>query len=144
MTSDYGLVGNGELLAKVRADGALTEAYYPSIGFFRHIIQSQFGVYVREQKKCLWFCPPEFQVEQRYLEDTNVLQTSFLRPELRAQVVDFVHPHTSCIVRTLEVRNTSSEPLTLDLFHAEASSVSDHTGAFGYNVVYYCRLGSKV
>lgn len=144
MNSDFGVIGNGEMLAKVRADGAMTEAFYPSIGFFRHLIQSQFGVYQREKDECVWFAPPEFQTEQRYLEDTNVLQTSYLRPGLRARVVDFVHPDICGAVRTLEVQNTSDEPVTLDLFHTEASSVADHKGEFGYNVAYYNRLGNHV
>jgi glucoamylase len=144
MIADFGVVGNGEMLAKVRADGAMTEAYYPSIGFFRHIIQSQFGVYIREKEQCFWFTSPDFQVEQRYLEDTNVLQTSYIRPEMRAQILDFVHPELCGAVRILEVHNTGPTPLTLDLFHAEASSVADHKGEFGYNVAYYNRLGNHV
>ena len=144
MIADFGLVGNGAMSAKVRADGVMTEAFYPSIGFFRHIIQSQFGVYVREEARCFWFANEDFQVEQRYLEDTNVLQTSFIRPGLRAQILDFVHPEHCGAVRILEVQNTGDVPLTLDLFHVEASSVADHKGEFGYNVGYYNRLGDHV
>jgi oligosaccharide amylase len=144
MSSDFGVIGNGEMLAKVRADGAMTEAFYPSIGFFRHLVQSQFGLHYRETGECVWLAPPEFQVEQRYLEDTNVLQTSYLRPELWARVVDFVHPDLPGAIRTLEVQNTSDEPITLDLFHTEASSVADHKGEFGYNVAYYNRLDNHV
>lgn len=144
MIPDFGLIGNGEMLARVRADGTMTEAYYPSIGFFRHIIQSQFGVRFGEKEQCVWFGQPEFQTEQRYLEDTNVLQTSFRRPDLRAHLVDFVHPEMPAAVRILEVQNTSGAALTLDLFHTEASSVADHKGEFGYNVAYYNRLANHV
>lgn len=141
MIPDFGLVGNGEMLARVRADGTMTEAYYPSIGFFRHIIQSQFGVYHKDRDECLWFSAPDFQIEQRYLEDTNVLATTFTRPHLWAQIVDFIHPDLTSAVRTLEVRNTGSSTVHLSLFHAEASSVEDHKGQFGYNVAYFNRLG---
>jgi oligosaccharide amylase len=144
MVLDFGLIGNGAMLAKVRADGVMTEAYYPSIGFFRHIIQSQFGVYVEETQEHFWFAPADFEVEQRYLEDTNVLQTSFERPGLRGVVQDFIHPDLNCAVRTLEVRNTGSTPATLVLSHAEASSVADHKAEFAYNVAYYSRLGDHV
>jgi len=144
MIQDFGVVGNGELLAKIRTDGAMTETYYPSIGFFRHIIQSQFGVYVQETDQCLWFTTPDFEPEQRYLEDTNVLQTSYHRPGLSGQILDFVHPEHNAVVRSLEVQNTSSHPLHLALFHTEASSVADHKGEFGYNVTYYNRLGNHV
>jgi len=144
MISDFGLVGNGAVLAKVRSDGAMTEAYFPSVGFFRHLLQSQFGAFVRERQQPLWFSGSDFEVEQRYLHDTNVLQTAFLRPELRGVLLDFVHPELPGAVRLLEVHNTGASPVTLDLFHAEASSVSDHVGEFGYNVAYYNRLGEHV
>jgi glucoamylase len=144
MISDFGLVGNGEMLARVRADGAMAEAFYPSIGFFRHIVQSQFGVYLREEGECLWFSAADFRSEQRYLQDTNVLQTSFTRPGLRGQIMDFVHPELSGIVRTLDVRNEGTVPITVDLFHVEGCSVADHKGEFGYNVAYYNRLGNHV
>ncbi len=148
MISGFGVVGNGEVLAKVRGDGVATEAYYPSIGFFRHLIQSHFGIHIRgadgEPGPCRWFAPPEFVTEQRYLEDTNVLQTSYLRPDIRAEVFDFVHPDHPAFLRTLEVHNTTAEPLVCDLFHTEASSVADHKGEFGYNVAYYNRLGEHV
>lgn len=144
MNSDFGVIGNGEMLAKVRVDGAVTEAFYPSIGFFRHLLQSQFGVYLPDTQECVWFAPPEFEVEQTYLQDTNVLQTTYSRPGLSARVVDFVHPEISGVVRTLEVHNFSEEPRALHLFHTEASSVADHKGEFGYNVAYYNRLHHHV
>ena len=144
MIADFGLVGNGAMLARVRADGVMTEAFYPSIGFFRHIVQSQFGAYLRDREQPLWFSASDFAVEQRYLEDTNVLETSFARPGLEASVIDFAHPELNCLVRTLRVRNTGEEPLPLSLFHAEASSVADHKGEFGYNVAYYNRLANHV
>lgn len=144
MNSDFGVIGNGEMLAKVRADGAVTEAFYPSIGFFRHLVQSQFGVHLPDTQECVWFAPPEFEAEQTYLQDTNVLQTTYARPGLCARVVDFVHPEISGVVRTLEVHNVSDAPRTLHLFHTEASSVADHKGEFGYNVAYYNRLDHHV
>src|SRR3569833_365911 len=144
MRTDFGVVGNGALLAKVRADGAVTEAYFPSIGFFRHVIQSQFGVHIRETNQTHWFAAPDFTVEQRYLQDTNVLQTSFTRPGIRALTVDFVHPELPGIVRVLEYHNTGTTPVTVDLFHTEASSVADPRGEVGNNVAYYNRLGHPV
>ncbi|MBM3457428.1 MAG: hypothetical protein FJX77_02675, partial [Armatimonadetes bacterium] len=148
MITGFGLVGNGELLARVREDGLAAEAYYPSVGFFRHILQSHFGIHIPGEEsqpgQCFWFAPPEFSTEQRYLEDTNVLRTTFRRAGLRAQLYDFAHSDEAVFCRTLEVENTGSEPLVCDLFHTEASSVADHRGEFGYNVAYYNRLGEHV
>src|SRR5438874_1754238 len=99
MTSGFGLIGNGRVLAKIQEDGALTEAFFPSIGFYRHIMQSQFGLFERTSGKTLWFSVRDFQIEQEYLEDTNVLQTRFKRGALTFTLTDFVHPETQVIVR---------------------------------------------
>ena len=140
MSNDFGVIGNGTVLAKVATDGVMAEAYFPSIGFFRHIIQSRFGVFLPAEHRLTWLNTPEWEPTQRYLDETNVLETRCAQGSLRASVFDFVHPELSCVIRTLEVRNVGSEPLELSLIHAEASSVADHRGEFGNNVTYYNRL----
>lgn len=142
MIPDFGITGNGEMLVKVRADGAMTETFYPSIGFFRHIIQSQFGIRLPQCDETFWLAAPDCDCRQRYLDGTNVLETSYTRSGLRARVFDFVHPTLAVTVRTLQVENTTDQPLNIDLFHTEASSVADHKGEFGNNVAYYNRLGN--
>src|SRR5689334_13081797 len=119
MIADFGITGNGQVLAKVRGDGALTEAFYPSIGFFRHIIQSQFGARFAASGETFWFSG-ETEHNQRYLEGTNVLETAYARGGLSARVLDFVHPVNAAIVRTLEVENTTDEGIEVALFHTEA------------------------
>ena len=89
MSSGFGIIGNGRLLAKVQEDGALTEAFFPSIGFYRHIMQSQFGLFDRASGKSIWFSAPEFEVRRgaqtvwRWSEGkvfTQALQTMNLTP----------------------------------------------------------------
>ena len=70
MTAGFGLIGNGRVLAKVQEDGALTEAFFPSIGFYRHIIQSQFGLFERASGKSLWLSGRDF--------DEGLFQLHFL------------------------------------------------------------------
>ena len=90
MTADFGVTGNGEMLVKVRGDGALTEAFYPSIGFFRHIIQSQFGIRVRATNETFWLSAADCEVEQRYLDGTNVLRTRFETADGVVTLTDFM------------------------------------------------------
>jgi glucoamylase len=144
MSLTFGLIGNGRVLAKVQADGALTEAFFPSIGFYRHIMQSQFGLYEKKTEKSLWFSSREFEAEQHYIEDTNVLQTFFKRGGLRFTLTDFVHAETNVIVRTLEVRNLGRETAELGIFHMEASSLEENKGNFGHNVAYFNSLDNHV
>ena len=144
MTAGFGLIGNGRVLAKVQEDGALTEAFFPSIGFYRHIIQSQFGLFERSSGKSLWLSGRDFEAEQEYVEDTNVLQTRFRHGALTFLLTDFVHPETHVIVRRLEVANSGLEAAELGIFHMEASSLEENKGNFGYNVAYFDSLRNTV
>lgn len=144
MSLAFGLIGNGRILAKIQEDGALTEAFFPSIGFYRHILQSQFGLFNKRTGAILWLSMRDFRVEQQYVEDTNILQTLFSRDSLRLTLTDFVHPETNVIVRTLEARNVGRETLELGLFHMEASSLEENKGNFGHNVAYYNSLDRHI
>jgi glucoamylase len=144
MTAEFGLIGNGCVLAKVQEDGALTEAFFPSIGFYRHIMQSQFGLFERASGKSLWFSGREFEADQEYIEDTNVLHTRFRRGPLTFILTDFVHPETHVIVRRLEVSNSGPETAELGIFHMEACSLEENKGNFGYNVAYFDSLRNFV
>jgi len=144
VSSGFGLIGNGRVLAKIQEDGALTEAFFPSIGFYRHIIQSQFGLFERTSGRSLWFSGREFEARQEYLTDTNVLQTRFERDTLTFLLTDFVHPETHVIVRRLEVTNDGPEPVELGIFHMEACSLEENKGNFGYNVAYFDSLRNTV
>jgi glucoamylase len=144
LSSSFGIIGNGRLLAKVQEDGALTEAFFPSIGFYRHIMQSQFGLFERESGKSVWFSAREFDAAQEYVEDTNVLQTRFRRGPLAFCLTDFVHPETHVIVRRLEIINHGPEAVELGIFHMEACSLEENKGNFGYNVAYFDSLRNMV
>jgi oligosaccharide amylase len=172
MTSDFGLIGNGRVLAKIQADGALTEAFFPSIGFYRHIMQSQFGLFERPKtapgsgrpqgtplqgsgsetvspepravSPLLWFSSRDFEAEQEYVEDTNILRTRFRRGALAFTLIDFVHPETHVIVRRLEVVNNGPEAVELGIFHMEACSLEENKGDFGHNVAYFDSLRNCV
>src|SRR5262245_13224375 len=121
MSSGFGLIGNGRVLARIQADGALTDAFFPSIGFYRHIIQSQFGLFERSSGKSLWLSSRDFESRQQYIEDTNVLRTHFSRDGLEFVLTDFVHPSSGAMVRMLEMRNRGVAPAELGIFHMEAS-----------------------
>jgi len=144
MSLGFGLIGNGRVLARVQADGALTDAFFPSIGFYRHIIQSQFGLFERQTGRSLWLSSRDFESRQQYIDDTNVLQTHFTRDSLHFVLTDFVHPASGAIVRSLEIRNNGIDPVELGLFHMEASSLEENKGDFGHNVAYYNSLESHV
>ncbi len=136
MEQPFGLVGNGRVLAKVLPDGTLTEMYFPSVGFYRHIIQSQFG-FSEGAGDLFWLGDRRLDRRQRYIEDTNVLITTIWQQGLLIEVTDFVHPEHDAMVRKAELRNTRTEPVSLRLFHIEAASLEENRDSFGYNLAYY-------
>ncbi|MBI3910130.1 MAG: hypothetical protein HY320_04260 [Armatimonadetes bacterium] len=144
MTSQFGLIGNGRVLARIHADGSLTDTFFPSVGFYRHIIQSQFGLFSQNIGRALWLSSPEFTSRQRYLEGTNVLETTFICDQIRCVLTDFVHPDFDVLVRSLELVNEGAEAVEVAVFHMEASSLEENRGNFGHNVAYFSSLQNHV
>lgn len=139
MAEDVALVGNDRVLGRVRANGVLEDVFFPSKGFHRHILRSQFGVYLFGSERMEWFAqnwPPH----QEYLEDTFVAETQFRHPEgLEARLLDFVPPGLDVFIRHLELRNTRSAPQSVAVVHAEASALEENIGEFDYNSAYVNR-----
>ncbi|MBI3947353.1 MAG: hypothetical protein HY321_15625 [Armatimonadetes bacterium] len=136
MDQSFGLVGNGGLLARVADDGTLTEMYFPSVGFHRHIIQSQFG-FAEGAGEHRWLGDRRQTRRQRYLKDTNVLVTSVWAEGLGIQLTDFAHPQLPVLVRQAEIENTRTVPVAVRLSHAEAASLDEAHDRYGHNVAYY-------
>ncbi len=136
MDQSFGIVGNGRVLAKVLADGTVTELFFPSVGFYRHILQSQFGL-VDRAGNVRWLGDKRLDHRQRYLEDTNVLVTTAQHAGLQIEVTDFVHPVHDVLVRQAELRNHAATPTTLAFAHMDAASLEENRDLFGYNLAYY-------
>lgn len=136
MDLSFGLIGSGRVLAKVFADGTLNEMFFPSVGFYRHIIQSQFG-FAEEGGEHRWLGDKRLDRRQRYLENTNVLVTSVWIDGLLIEVTDFVHPEYPVLIRKAELRNTRAAPVNVRLSHMEAASLEENRDHFGHNLAYY-------
>ncbi len=139
MPQDVALVGNARILGRVRPDGVLDDAFFPSKGFHHHILHSQFGVYLYEEGRATWLAS-DWSGRQTYLEDTFVVQGMYRHEaDLEARLLDFVPPQHDVFVRIFEIRNRSNRPRELGVLHAEAAALEENHGDFGFNAAYVDR-----
>jgi GH15 family glucan-1,4-alpha-glucosidase len=84
---EYGVIGNEETVALVGRDGAIDWCCFPHVespSLFARILDSQRGGHFA-------VCPTQsFEVEQRYVDRTNVLRTCFQTASGQATVTDFM------------------------------------------------------
>ncbi|HTE17688.1 MAG TPA: glycoside hydrolase family 15 protein [Armatimonadota bacterium] len=136
---DVALVGNSRVVGRVRNNGVLEDVFFPSKGFHRHILRSQFGVYLCQRRHMAWLAD-DWSQGQEYLEDTFVAEGLFQHAAgLEARLLDFVPPENDVFVRYLEVRNVREVPLTVAIVHAEAAALEENATDFGFNAAYVNR-----
>src|ERR1051325_1410772 len=86
LISDYGLIGDTRTAALVSTSGSIDWCCLPhfdSPSFFGALLDRNVGGYFS-------ICPVDrFSSEQRYLEDTNVLETIFQTNGGRIRLLDF-------------------------------------------------------
>jgi GH15 family glucan-1,4-alpha-glucosidase len=106
---DYALIGDGVTAALVALDGSIDWACFP-----RFDSPSVFGRILDARKGGYWQIAPAgpFAATRRYLDKTNILETSFATEKGDASLIDFMpvspgvlgHPWDSAIVRILRGR----------------------------------------
>lgn len=139
MPEDVALVGNDRILGRVKSNGVLEEVFFPSKGFHRHIIRSQFGVYLERRREMAWLADGWTQT-QEYLENTFIVETLFQHSAgLEARLLDWTPAGHDVFIRYLEVRNLRASPQEIAIVHAEASALEENTGDFGFNCAYINR-----
>src|SRR4051794_27124334 len=107
---DVALIGNDRIIARVRCNGVLEDAFFPAKGFFGHIRRSQFGVHLRDPGQTSWLSE-DWVGAQEYLEDTFIAEGLFSHEAsgLEARLIDLVPPDQDVFIRSLTLRNTRPE-----------------------------------
>ena len=84
---DYAIIGNGRSVALISKRGSLDWLCWP-----RFDSQSVFGAILDSKNGGHWSIHPlhESEVSRRYIENTNVLETTFLRPSGQIVLTDFM------------------------------------------------------
>ena len=103
-------VGNGQVLATLGGAGEIMTFFYPRIDFAQNIHECLPALYVGDPGHglFLWTFGPQFQRNQQYVGDTNIVRTELTldTPPLVITFDDFCPPQTSALVRIVTVENT--------------------------------------
>ncbi len=108
------VIGNGSMLGCITETGELIRLYWPEIDFPQHLEKMLTGFFdMNEANSTIWFSEGDHAVTQRYLEDTNILETTavFSRLPLRVTQTDFCLPDENVLVRHYTIRNLGGEDI---------------------------------
>jgi len=114
------IIGNSTVLVSLGARGEIMALFYPHIDFPQNIHEGMPAVYFGEPGagKLSWTFEPEWQAEQQYPDDANILETRLVhaRRGLRMTIRDLVHPTAHVMVRRFEVENAGSDAIEATLY----------------------------
>jgi glucoamylase len=102
------VVGNGSVLGCITETGELIRLYWPEIDFPQHLEKMLAGFFdIAAANSTIWFSEGDHPVTQRYLEDTNILETTAVFSNLPLQVTqtDFCLPDEAVLVRHYKIKN---------------------------------------
>lgn len=121
------VIGNGRILAGLDKNGELVRAFWPTIDYAQHVNRTLSGVRINGSS-IHWMNDRQFEHDQQYIPDTNIVQTVSHSASLSLQVrlTDYAVPDVDVMVRHYHVTNVGSEPMELDFvyisdFHMEES-----------------------
>lgn len=110
------IIGNSRMLACLSKKGELERLFWPNIDYPQHVERIVVGIFdTRHKDSTSWFDGHNWQREQCYIEDTNILKTSFKDNGrgLYIEQLDYVLPDSDIYIRQYEVENIGTEELEL-------------------------------
>lgn len=110
------IIGNSRMLVCLNKKGELERLFWPHIDYPQHIERFVTGIFdTRYKNSTSWFGEDNWQREQCYIEDTNILKTSFRDSGrgLHVEQLDYVLPEEDVYIRQYEIENIGSEELEL-------------------------------
>ncbi|EHP86355.1 glycoside hydrolase family 15 protein [Methanotorris formicicus] len=112
-----GIIGNGNLLAKVNDLGSIEYAFFPHLGYETHVLDTSFALYYNNQIK--WHWDYSWDVSQSYLKDTNILKTTYENDDFLIYSKDCVSISHNLIVKHLSIINKTNSEKDVKLFFYE-------------------------
>lgn len=132
------IIGNSKMLASLRKNGEIIRLFWPHIDYAQHLGHFWPGLklaFHEGQSFTKWFHLDVWDTSQRYLEDTNILETAFKSRTHNLEVIqkDFIFPDNDILARHYELRNEGDRKKILTFliycaFEIEESPLYD--GAF--------------
>ena len=117
MTKTYfnnAVIGNSRMLGCVGDRGELVRLFWPNIDYKQHIEKLAVGIYLHGAiGGTAWLDAHDWRHSQRYVPDTNILETVCINEGLKLHVVqaDFVLPEKDVLVRLYKIRNNGRDAI---------------------------------
>ena len=115
------IIGNSKMLASVRENGEIFRLFWPHIEYGQHLGHFWPGIRIAtpdRQSFTKWFHLNIWESSQRYLDDTNILETSYCSLTHHIKVIqsDFVFPHQDILARHYVLQNEGDKSENINFF----------------------------
>lgn len=110
------IIGNSSMLGCLNDKGELIRLFWPNIDYPQHIDRFCMGIFFIENKNStIWLDGDHFTHKQRYIGDTNILETvcECVERGIKVTQIDYVIPDRDVLVRSCEIENISNSELNL-------------------------------
>ncbi|MBA2852503.1 oligosaccharide amylase [Methanococcus maripaludis] len=111
-----GIIGNGNILAKIDDSGSIEYMFYPSLGYEKHIFDASFAIYNHGLR---WAWDNGWEINQSYVKDTNILRTTYECNEFLMESRDYIPISHNIIIKQISISNKTDETQDLKLFFYE-------------------------
>ena len=111
-------LGNPDSLWTLGHSAELMAAFYPRKDDPQNIHECLPALYIYEQNRLLWLWSDEFAREQKYLPQTNILETRLTHSALQLEITitDIVPQNASVLARRVQVANKSAHAQQVGFF----------------------------
>lgn len=129
------VIGNSRILATFDEKGQILRVFWPNIDYSQQIEKMLLGIYFPKTSSSMhWLDSDEWNYNQYYLDDTNILKTVITRKngDLRIVITDFALNNKDIIIRNIKFENISSECIDLNfaIYCSGISGKSDSRSSF--------------
>ena len=118
-----GIVGNNSLLAKIGNYGEINYIFYPHVGYETHFFDSALAIY---DKKVKWHWDEDWDITQKYIEETNIFKTIMEDDKIILTIKDLVPVSHNVIIRRLYIKNKLDKKLNFKLFFYENLRIGEN------------------
>ncbi|HII59446.1 TPA: glycosyl hydrolase [Methanocaldococcus jannaschii] len=118
-----GIVGNNSLLAKIGDYGEIEYLFYPQVGYETHFFDSALAVY---DKKVKWHWDDDWDITQKYIEETNIFKTILEDDKIILTIKDFVPVSHNVLIRRVYIKNKLDKKLNFKLFFYENLRIGEN------------------
>lgn len=127
------------MLATLTHDGQIQRLWWPRMDVFQQIAKWNFALSLKGHSNVLWLNDEsEWDYTQSYLDDSPIVITQGQHKVLPIswEFIDFILPDRDCLIRKINIKNKSSQPLEMKLWQYSNFHIDERNR---YNTVEYSK-----